>query len=94
MAKVKPPAEPNDETKPQPDGSRIATALGRTVITTIGRPVDFFRVTVVHLWENRYRVNVLTGTDISKLTIAHSYFVAADENGNVLESTPPLTRRN
>jgi hypothetical protein len=88
------PAEPDEtEAKKTDEARRVATAIGRGVMTALGRPADFFRVSVIRLWENNYRVNVLTGVDPSALAIAHSYFVAADDKGNVLESTPPLARR-
>ena len=92
MAKTKPAELPADAEKPS-ETAQAANALGRTIMSALGRPADFYRVTVIRLWENHYRVNVLTGLNPSALAIAHSYFVAADDQGNVLNSTPPLARR-
>jgi hypothetical protein len=86
---TRPTTDPNDESN---RAERQATAICVSVMTALGRPVDFFRVSVVPLWKNRYRVNVQTGSDVPSLCIAHSFFVTADENGNVLESIPPITR--
>jgi hypothetical protein len=88
------PAEPDEtELRKTEEARRTATAIGRGVMTALGRPANFYRVSVIRLWENNYRVNVLTGLDPSALAIAHSYFVAADDQGNVVTSTPPLARR-
>ena len=88
------PVEPDDIAEQKRDEARRrATAIGRSVMTALGRPADFFRVSVIRLWENNYRVNVLTGFDPSALAIAHSYFLSADDQGNVVVSTPPLVSR-
>lgn len=87
------PAEPDETALRKADDAQRATAVGRAVMAGLGRPTDFFRVSVVRLWENNYRVNVLTGPDLSALVIAHSYFVTADDRGNVVGTTPPLARR-
>ena len=72
--------------------ARLATAVGASVMSALGRPADLFRISVVRLWGNQFRVNVQTGTDAVSSRIAHSFFLAADENGNVLESNPAITR--
>jgi hypothetical protein len=88
------PAEPDEAAEHDRAAARdVATVIGRGVMTALGRPADFFRVSVIRLWENNYRVNVMTGHDPSSLTIAHSYFVSADGKGNVVASTPPLAKR-
>jgi hypothetical protein len=88
------PAEPDETGVQQADEARrVATAIGRGVMAALGKPADFYRVSVIRLWADTYRVNVLTGLDPSALTIAHSYFVTADDQGNVVRTTPPLARR-
>jgi hypothetical protein len=69
-----------------------ATAVCLSVMTTLGRPGNFFRISAVQLWENHFRVNVQTGADATTVRVAHSFFVAADERGKVLASNPPITR--
>jgi hypothetical protein len=69
-----------------------AHALCVSVLTALGRPVNFFKISAVRLWEDHFRVNVQTGADAASVLIAHSFFVATDGKGNVLESTPRITR--
>lgn len=73
--------------------AELAAAVGAAVMRGLGRPRDLFRVAAVRLWGNHYRVNVQTGPDAVSLRIAHSFFVEADEKGNVLGSVPALERR-
>jgi hypothetical protein len=44
------------------------------------------------LWDNNYRVNVLTGDDASAVVIHNSYFVTADERGKILGSSPRIQK--
>ena len=71
---------------------RRATVISVSVMKALGKPEDLFRVSVVRLWGNYYRVNVQTGTDVTALRIAHSFFLTIDENGQVIESVPAITR--
>jgi hypothetical protein len=50
-------------------------------------------VQVRQLWEDHYRVNILVGVDAASAKVAHSYFLVADGNGNILASTPQLKKR-
>jgi hypothetical protein len=67
--------------------------IGHYVMRTLGDPGDLHRVQVRPLWEDRYRVNVFVGVDLTSAKIAHSYFLVADSAGNVLESSPKITRQ-
>jgi hypothetical protein len=49
-------------------------------------------VTIAPLWGDRFRVNVFTGGDLASASIPHSYFLAADARGNVIESSPALRK--
>jgi hypothetical protein len=86
-----PPDEPRaseeSHTRPQPTAT-----IKSGVLTSLGRPPGLYRVAVVPLWLNYYRVNLLVGTDPTAVQTAHSYFVAADEAGRILTANPPLTR--
>lgn len=62
------------------------------VLAALGRPPGLYEVAVRALWENHYRVNVLIGTDPTAVRIAHSFFVEARENGDILSATPRITR--
>ena len=78
----------DDEGKP-----RRNAAIGRHVLHGLGQPGALLRVDVRHLWADHFRVNVVVGPDAASARIAHSYFLVADSAGNVLASTPQLTRR-
>jgi hypothetical protein len=38
-------------------------------------------------------VNILVGLDAASVKVAHSYFLVADSDGNILASTPKITRQ-
>ncbi len=90
-APTRPPGGELQLTEDSP--KRRADGLVRTgVLAALGRPPGLYEVCVRALWENHYRVNVLIGTDPTALRIAHSYFVEAQENGDILSATPRITR--
>ena len=62
------------------------------MLHALGEPGDLLRVQVRPLWEGNYRVNVFVGVNAASARVANSYFVVADGDGNVLESTPEVRR--
>jgi hypothetical protein len=68
-------------------------AIGAAVLTALGRPARLWRVAVLPLWGNHYRVNVLTGDDPTAVQILNSYFLTADDRGAILASTPPIRKQ-
>jgi len=72
---------------------RREAAIGGHVLDLLGRPDLPHQVRVRHLWDGRYRVNVLIGADGAFAEIAHSYFLSVDDDGNIIESAPPLRKR-
>jgi len=93
MAK-RPTAEPDEEAdRKHSQAERLATRIGASVMIALGHPEDFFRVLVVRLWENHYRVNIQTGVDPVSLRVAHSFFLTTDENGKIVASNPAITRQ-
>lgn len=72
---------------------RLHAVIGKHVIHALGQPGDLHRVQVRQLWEDHYRVNVLVGGDPASAKVAHSYFLVADSEGNVIASTPTITRQ-
>ena len=74
------------------DPPRPTATIRDDVLAALGRPPGLYRVAVIPLWLNYYRVNVLVGTDPTAIRTAHSYFVAVDEAGRILMTTPLLTR--
>ncbi|HMF13949.1 MAG TPA: hypothetical protein VKE94_16640 [Gemmataceae bacterium] len=75
------------------DRQQLAAAIGSRVIRTLGQPGDLHLVQVRHLWEDRYRVNVLVGAEAASAKVLHSYFLVADLDGNIIESTPKIIRQ-
>ncbi|MBV9122676.1 MAG: hypothetical protein JO112_04915 [Planctomycetes bacterium] len=71
----------------------LKTLLEEQVLHALGRPGDLQRVQVWPLWENHYRVNILVGVDPVSMRVAHSFFLLGDGEGNILASTPEITRQ-
>ncbi len=89
-----PVLEPPGEVDPKAETARrLAEAVGRNVLAALGRPHDLYHVAALPLWGNCHRVNVLTGPDAVSVRVADSFFVSADDRGNVLQSAPAITRK-
>jgi hypothetical protein len=71
---------------------QLSDLIGNRVMHTLGQPVDFQRVQVRQLWQDRYRVNVLVGADAASVKVAHSYFLVIDSSGAILASTPAIKK--
>ena len=72
------------------EGVAPDAAIRVGVLTSLGRPPELYRVDVLSLWSNHYRVNVMVGADPTSLRIAHSYFVEAGADGHILTATPQV----
>lgn len=70
----------------------LNTMIEEQVIHALGEPVNLLKVQVRPLWEGHYRVNVYSGVDSVCAWIIHSYFVMADKDGSILESTPKIKK--
>jgi hypothetical protein len=93
MSKLKTlPPDAEDQRRTE-EARELATRIGRNIISVLGRPAEFARIVVAPLWDRTHRVNVLTGEDPTSIRIAHIFFVVVDDDGKVLESSPPLARR-
>jgi hypothetical protein len=79
------------EERPEPDP--LSGLIGGKVLGLLGEPGGLHRVQVRPLWEGHYRVNVLVGPDAASTKVAHSYFLVADGDGNILGSTPRITKQ-
>jgi hypothetical protein len=77
----------------QQEQQHRSTAIGKQVMHALGQPGDLQRVEVRHLWQGYYRVNILVGGDVTSVRIANSYFLVADGEGHIIESTPTITRQ-
>jgi len=67
--------------------------VGEQVLHTLGTPPNMLTVQVRLLWNDRYRVNVFVGPDAASATVAHSYFLMVDSNGNIMTSAPRITKQ-
>ena len=66
--------------------------IGAQVIRTLGKPDGLHDLQVRRLWQDHYRVNVFIGPDAASARIANSYFVKSDSDGNIVTSTPKITK--
>jgi hypothetical protein len=69
------------------------TLIEKQVLNSLGAPGDLLKVWVRPLWENTYRVNVLTGTDLASARIANSFFLATDADGIIRTCSPIITKQ-
>ena len=66
--------------------------IGRHVVRSIGSPVDLFKVQVRPLGNEHYRVNILVGKGVTSVRVADSFFLTADDEGNIVTSSPAIVR--
>lgn len=67
--------------------------IGERLLHILGEPDCLLMVQVRHLWARNYRVNVFVGPDVASAKVAHSYFLVADSDGTIVESTPDIVPR-
>ena len=82
-----------DRDREQHRRETLNALIGEQVLHALGEPGDLHRAQVRPLWEGHYRVNVLRRVDAVSFKIVHSYFLVADGDGNIVASTPGITRR-
>ena len=90
MATKQQEKEPADS--PKQEAPPRNALIGKRVLHSLGRPENFDRVQVRTLWGDYFRVNVLVDAQVASVKIAHSFFVLADADGNILSCNPKLTR--
>jgi hypothetical protein len=71
---------------------RSSVIVGQ-LLQALGRPAILHRVDVRHLWDEHYRANVYVGADAVSTRVAHSFFVVADADGNILASEPDIKKQ-
>jgi hypothetical protein len=72
---------------------KLKAIVGEQVMHQLGEPVNLLQVQVRPLWEHFYRVNVFVGTSSAFATIANSYFVKTDRDGEIVASTPKILKQ-
>ena len=70
----------------------LEIAVRDKVLCNLGNPPIPHRIQVKCVWGDSYRVNVFIGPDVSSFKVAHSFFLKADGDGNILTSSPAITR--
>ena len=92
--KAKPKTDIPDAPEPleQPDRRRHAL-LGEHVLQALGEPKRLHAVHVRPLWDGHYRVNVFVASGDATVVISDSFFLVTDDDGNIVTSTPAITRQ-
>jgi hypothetical protein len=72
---------------------QMSALIGKAVMQTLGQPGNLIRVQVRTLWGDYFRVNILVGADLASVKIAHSFFLLADGEGNILSSNPKIVKK-
>ena len=67
--------------------------IGEQIIDALGQPGNLYRLLVRPLWKDHYRVNILVGENAGAAKIARSYFLQVDSEGNIVNSSPKITRQ-
>jgi hypothetical protein len=80
------------EKEPTEHAERSAV-IGEQILHALGQPGDLHKVQVRWLWNNRYRVNVFTGPDAVSAKVANSYFVVANDSGDIVCTNPKITNQ-
>jgi len=75
------------------DSRPAESHIKQGVLAALGSPRDLYGVKVLRLWDHCYRVNVLTGAEITNTRIVASYFITADHLGNILQAEPAIAKR-
>lgn len=79
--------------EPRPDvRASLDDRIADRVIHSLGKPGDLLKVQVRRVGSDRYRVNVFVGDDFLTGRIADSFFLTADGEGNILDSSPKIAR--
>jgi len=100
MTPASPPQRTHTQEERAPHAAREEHELMRRegvvragVLRNLGLPWDLRRVDVRPVSPTSYRVNVFTGNDAASSRLAHSFFLRADDDGNILSSSPPIARQ-
>jgi hypothetical protein len=76
---------------PTPVDHSPALLIREKLLRALGEPAGLLRVQVRSLWHHFYRANVFVG-DAASSRVAHSYFLTATKDGDIVTSSPPIRR--
>lgn len=83
-----------EQAKDKPDRSlsvdTLKELIRRQVVQKMGTLPELLGIHVRPLWNDRYRVNVVVGKEVSSSRITRSYFVVADEHGTIVKALPEI----
>ena len=91
MPTTQPQAEPGKDEGLTARASQNAL-IRSYVAQSLGVPADMLKMLVHPVGNSSYRVNVWVGKSHTTARIADSFFLTADEAGNVTSSTPKIVR--
>ena len=81
------------ESKVEHNESEVLTAvIRRQVLHALGKPLNLRKVQVCKVWNDHYRVNIVVGENAGSVRLAHSYFLVVDGDGQLVGSTPKITK--
>lgn len=75
------------------DPDKVPYLIEQWILAFLGQPEDLHKVQVRRLWSGHYRVNVLVGPNAASVRVAHSYFLEANDDGDIVSSTPCVTKQ-
>lgn len=81
---------PSDDSKQLDE--HMKSEISKHVFQNLGQPGHLQSLQVRHLWNDKYRVNVLLGVNAASANVAHSYFMSVDNDGRIISSTPLITK--
>jgi hypothetical protein len=70
----------------------LEAEVARNVLNRLGTPPKLYRVVVRHVAHRKYRANVFISTGAGISRVAHSFFIDADADGKIIESSPAIAR--
>jgi hypothetical protein len=87
---IKTRPEPRTEDEEPIKRNPLTDKVAESVLTLLGKPKGLLKIKAIHLFENRFRVNVYEKVYqeseglIKKLYISESFFCIADEKGGII----------
>ena len=91
MPATKQPEQRDDRERFRRDA--LNSLIKEQIIHTLGEPRDLLQVQVRPLWEGCYRANVFIGKDGASAHVADSFFLTIDGDGNIIATTPKITKK-
>jgi len=92
MSKTRPLPRVPEEEAPKKPSTATTDRIGENVLRVLGQPTNLLRIQVRSLWGDFFRANIFT-SKADTAEVSHSYFLQATPEGEILKSTPQLTRK-